>query len=144
MTLSREITVWPESCAKSAAASGPSSSRAATMISLSVTPWKVGPPLPPLNAKHGGEYGSPLTCFGRPEHAETVPIFVLPPLVPPAVPPPSVAPGVPASPDATCPATIGSAEVVRRSASEKVFDSGRHTMKASRGEERPVAPGSCS
>src|SRR3954468_22990407 len=62
-------------------------------ISVAVTPCDVAPPLLPLNAMHGGEYGSPGTC--RPLQVWT-PAAVAPPPPPPppaALPCAGVAPG---------------------------------------------------
>src|SRR5581483_923828 len=76
--------------------------RKATWISVAVTPLDVAPPLFPLKAMHGGEYGSPGTWSLRSVHAllAAAAAAAAPALAPPA-PPPAAAvppPAVPAEP----------------------------------------------
>src|SRR5918995_1356401 len=80
-----------------------------------LTPRWVSPPLSPLNAKHGGEYGSPGTwsaLWGQgctPAAAATSPPPVAPVPAWPASPPAAVAPAPwapPAAPAAAPPAVL--------------------------------------
>jgi hypothetical protein len=86
------LTFSPEMSAKISAADGPSVTRTATTISVSVTPRAVPPPLLPLKLKHGGEYGSPGTCWARSAHGCTPPCW---PACAWSPVPASVAPGAP-------------------------------------------------
>src|SRR3954464_9973932 len=95
-----EMTGSPDNWAKISPAVGPSSSRIAIVMSVAVTPLNVAPPLSPLKVTHGGEYGSPGTCWARSGHGCTPPPDASAP--PGAGPPPAaVAVGPPAGPAAS-------------------------------------------